>query len=507
MLAQSIQDGKKAMSIEKYSMAAQIFRNLVKANPTDAALNYQLGEVYFDMELPDSARMFYANGNHSDPKNLSNSIGLGKVLLDEGKTEEAKTIFEKVANTPGIEPQIFRLLALAYIATESKDFNQALKYANKAIFSDNKNPESYMVLGDVYLEQNIGGLAVTNYEKALELDKALLKAHLRIGQLYIRARNYPVAQKSFETAIALDAGYAPAYRELGEVYYYQKQTDKATESYKKYLSLADRNVSALTRYASFLFLTKDYPQVISTINEVNQMDSSNATMMRLLAYSSFEQGKFDQGLKSAERFFQKINPNKIIFTDYEYYGRLLIKNGKDSLGILALKKALSMDSTKMDLHSDIASALLKTKKYTESASEYQYKIKNAKNPTALDYYYLGNAYFFNKLFDKADSAFLRVIEIKPNLPIGYLWRARANTSIDLEGKEGKAKPYYEKFIELAEPESEKNKKDLLEAYNYMGVYLIKADQNTVAKTFFDKILKLDPENKDAKDILKKLGIK
>ena len=113
----------------------------------------------------------------------------------------------------------------------------------------------------------------------------------------------------------------------------------------------------------------------------------------------------------------------------------------------------------------------------------------------------------NKLFDKADSAFLRVIEIKPNLPIGYLWRARANTSIDLEGKEGKAKPYYEKFIELAEPESEKNKKDLLEAYNYMGVYLIKADQNTLAKTFFDKILKLDPENKDAKDIIKKLGIK
>lgn len=505
--SQSIEDGKRAKSIEKFSSASQIFRNLLKSSPTDANVNYLLGEVYFEMGLPDSARMFFANGSKSDPKNLSNIIGLGKLLLDEGKVDEGKILLEKVGNTPGIDAGNLRLLASAYVVTESKDFNQALKYANKAIFSDNKNPESFMALGDVYLEQNVGGLAVTNFEKALELDKNFLKAHLRIGQLYIRARNYLVAQKSLETAISLDAGYAPAYRELGEVFYYQKQTDKATESYKKYLTLADRNVGALTRYASFLFLTKDYPSVITTINEVMKMDSTNTTMMRLLAYSAFEQGKFDEGLKASQRFFKKVNPNKILYSDYEYYGRLLLKNGKDSLGILTLRKALSIDSTKNDLHSDIASALLKSKKYTESALEYEIKIKYSKSPSALDYYYMGNAYFFDKKFEKSDSAFMKVIEIKPNLPIGYLWRARANTSIDLEGKEGKAKPFYEKFIELAEPEAEKNKKDLLEAYNYMGIFYIMAEQNITAKSFFEKLLKLDPENKDAKDLIKKLGTK
>ena len=64
-------------------------------------------------------------------------------------------------------------------------------------------------------------------------------------------------------------------------------------------------------------------------------------------------------------------------------------------------------------------------------------------------------------------------------------------------------PWYSKYIEVAGSDPVKNKKNLVEAYNYLGVYYFEKDK-AKAKENFNKALELDPNDQDAIDLLKQL---
>ena len=72
--------------------------------------------------------------------------------------------------------------------------------------------------------------------------------------------------------------------------------------------------------------------------------------------------------------------------------------------------------------------------------------------------------------------------------------------------QGLAKTSYEKFLEVALQNPEKNKKDIIEAYEYMGAYYIQtANDVNAAKPYYEKILQLDPTNEQAKVFMKTLN--
>lgn len=179
------------------------------------------------------------------------------------------------------------------------------------------------------------------------------------------------------------------------------------------------------------------------------------------------------------------------------------------MGIVELKRALEMDTTKKILNSDIALAYYKIKKYNEAIYYYSRKIA-AGDPTVNDYLYLGSAYYASKQFALADSAFKKVTTASPELTLAYKYRAKCNVQLDPDSKLGLAKPHYEKVMELilAKPElleKGNNKKDLIEAYEYLGAYnLIILKDKDKATEFFTKIKDLDPNNKKVIDFFKDL---
>lgn len=90
----------------------------------------------------------------------------------------------------------------------------------------------------------------------------------------------------------------------------------------------------------------------------------------------------------------------------------------------------------------------------------------------------------------------------PQLPLGYLWRAKANAQQDPKNEKWLAKPFYESYISYTKPEEiEKNKKDIIDAYTYMGVYYMNNKNICTAKTYFIKITELDSANANAKKFL------
>jgi tetratricopeptide (TPR) repeat protein len=150
------------------------------------------------------------------------------------------------------------------------------------------------------------------------------------------------------------------------------------------------------------------------------------------------------------------------------------------------------------------------KQYKLSAETYELKLLNTK-PTAIDYFNLGRKYYFGLEFAKSDSSFAKLLELNAAYKPAYLFRARNNVQLDNVDKinDGLAKPFYEKFIELTitDPKLDlkKSGKELIEAYKYLGDYnytILK--DNAAAIGNFQKVIEIDPADKQAKDAIEGL---
>jgi tetratricopeptide (TPR) repeat protein len=69
--------------------------------------------------------------------------------------------------------------------------------------------------------------------------------------------------------------------------------------------------------------------------------------------------------------------------------------------------------------------------------------------------------------------------------------------------EFRAVPYYQKYVELTASDPVKYKRNLTDAYSYLGLYYYeKMKDKEQAKTYFTKALEVDPANEIAAEMMK-----
>jgi tetratricopeptide (TPR) repeat protein len=505
--AQTLKDAIRYSDREQYEKSKGILQNLVKTDLKSTDQYYYLGDLYYKNEQYDSARYWFKQAVKLNENSALNYAGLGKVTYAENPTE-GKANFDKAISLAKKDGRVYAALAEYYLAAEKPAVDLAIQYATKAVEIEPKNASLKLVLADAHLANNDGSSAMAQYKAAANLDPKSPLPQWKIGKLYLGAKNYDLGMQHFKEGLELDAEFAPIYREMGELYYRAKKFDKAIESYKQYLELRDKNDEANFRYASFLFLNEDYTNALNILNDLDKRKYANPILYRLIGYSYYETKNYDKAKDALDTYWKKADTRKTITQDYEYYGKTLAKKGQDSLAVDFLTKALERDTSKKELYGEIANIWFLAKRYDKAALAFGKKIeayKETAKPTALanDYLSMGRSYMFARSFVEADSAFAKVVELKSDLPIGYLYRARASANLDPNQSQALAKPHYEKYIELAKADAEKNKRDLVEAYTYLGsYYLFVSKDKSKADEAWSQVRVLDPSNRAAAEAAK-----
>ncbi len=500
-IAQTLNDALKLTTNEQFESADVAFKALLQSQPNSGDYYFYYGENYFKNDNMEMANAMYQKGADVNPTNPLPYVGLGKVQWYKDKSSDAKAYFFK-ATTLGAEKNatVFMKIAEAYIFAPTKNLSDAFILLAKATKLEPKNPEGFILTGDAFLEQNKGTEAVTNYEKAGALDPKSPRALLKQGQVWNRAKNYQLAIDTYKKAKLIDSTFAPAYREMAEIYHRAGQDKVAYAQYKRYLQL-NNDCGARARSAGFALESKFYKECVADSKEAQKCDANNIYLYRYLAYAQYETADYPAGLENSNTFFSKAPADKIIGLDYEYRAKLLSKTAKDSLAILDFKKAMELQPDKIELNGDLANAYIKMKKYPEAIAAYKMKMEKGK-PNANDYFGLTRAYYFSKDFINADSAAVQIIKAQPELPLGYLWRAKINVQVDVNNAKWLAKPYYELYLTKVKPEeTEKNKKDLIDTYNYLAAHYAEKKDCPNVKLYMQKVLELDPANAQAKKVL------
>lgn len=510
--AQTLPDAIKLTQSERFEDASSAFKKLVTGQAS-AETYYYSADNFLRWEELDSAQTTLNQGISAHANNLLLMTGKGKLALYQNNKAEAEKIFANATSQLVAQAKtfpkdqaaiIYCKMAEGFIYSDNKNPDQALTYLAEAEKLNPKDPEIFILRGDALLQKQTGDASesILNFEKAYELDKSSRRALLRQANLYRQVNNFEAALDLYNKSITMDPNFAPAYRERAELYYRAGKIQNGIEDYQQYLAL-NNSPSARGRYASFLYVAKDYKNAIAEINKVMAEGNTNPILYRVLAYCQFETKDFKNGLVNMETFRASALKNgkpKFIPLDYSYYGKLLAENGKDSLAIAELNKAIELDPNFVDGYSDIAGIYLKAKDYPQAAKFYQKKIDATGKGDYNDYNFLGRALYNSKDYVGAEAAFRKVAELIPNLTIGYYWAAlsRSKQETDPDNPTGLAKELFEKVVEVGNADPERSKKDIIKAYEYLGFLYFYRKDYACAKSVFTLLKGIDPTNEKTK---------
>lgn len=579
--AQDLTSAKLLTKSEQYDKAEAMLQQLIQKEPTNSKYYFYLGENtildYYADTISNSLKLatkhakdIFQKGVDVNPNDPLNYVGLAKVavMLNDDKTADdmrakAKSFLLPYKNIKKIVPPAkdyayaLAEIAESYIKNGEVDTAVTLPLINQAVSIDNKNPDIFLIAGDIYNLANDGSNSIKNYNMAQFLDPKSPTANMKIGNIYVRGKSLSAAIPYYEDAISLDANFAPAYRELGQLYYKAGRLEQSKENYKKYLDLTTGNIPAKTRYVNTLFYAGDYNEVIKNVEEILAVDKSRSYMNRLAGYSYFEKKNpdYNKALTYMEELFKTTPADRILPKDYHYMAIILMKKNQnypkmvDDLASLQaqldkeknrLSSASSADKPKLKASVDdltakvnkLSAEVAKADKELDEgfenyakAAELKPEDKSLQSEIAINYYnfrrynlaaktwaamidpksakpeeymQVGRAYYTGDKLETADSVFEFVIKKYPDYLPGYLMVASTYSKMDPDFSRGLAKSKFEKLIEVAKSDSIKNEAEMMEGFHYLGYYNMLKDNYSSSKSYYERMIGLDPNNKDNK---------
>lgn len=536
LLAQSIDDGKKFMYYERFKSAKDVFEKLVAANAKNEEAAYWLGQAFIGLEDVAKAKQTYQTGLQANATSPILLAGMGHVELLENKATDARNHFDMAINTSkSKDNEVLHAVGRANAYSKAGDANYGIAQLQKITTTKKFNdPSVFVTIGDAYRKLVDGGNAVLAFKNALTLNPKYAAAKYKEGLIYESQKNREFFLPAFEEAANMDPAYGPAFYSL-YAYWYFRDVAKAEDYLNKYIAVIDNDAQNDYYRIDLKYASGQFQQAITQSDDLINKVGANVIrprIYRLKAYSykSLAEkaakekdsvtavAQFANAKKNIDEFFAKSKAEDIVPKDYELLGDIMAGiPGSESQSYAYYEKAMNADTAVENKASYLQKAVDFAKKQNDKIATAYWGLKqyNAKkSPSNVDMYNLGRIFFdagaasgdFN-YYRQADSVFAIYTTQYPDQAYGYYWRARSNWSIDTSMVNSMANPHFEKFVQVASAskDSVSFRPQIKLAYKYFIGYniFVKKDYK-VAIEFCDKILAIDPADKEAAEYKRQL---
>lgn len=404
------------------------------------------------------------------------------------------------------------LVALGNILAMNKQYDQANQVADAVIAKFKDYGDAYILKGDIYAMQDNGGEAATWYGQCMTMDPKNPQGYISYSNVYRKID--PVASADALNKLREVNPDYPIEAEAGHNFFSAGNYDKAYEYFSK-AKPSTLEEYIYYEYAFTAYILNKKEESLNLCQSGIQKFPKDAAMQVLAMRAAVDLKKFDDALQYANVVMNtdSIKKNASIVS---YYGLALAGNKQYNEAIAQYQKALEMKADDPKPLQYISEAY-KEMGDEDKALEYnqQYMDKNP-NAAPTDFMKMAEIYI-NKAkkdptkkaenIDKAIGVYAKLAEKYPTLkPFAKL--QEGNTAFQNE-LDDKAIPAYQEVItELEAKQCDADELSYLkQAYQYMGfIYTYDKQDFDTAKPYFDKLLKLDPDNKIAKDAFEKAGI-
>lgn len=243
---QVLQKGAIALNQGDFKKAEQLYRVVLKTQPTHPDANNNLGITLHKLNRLDEATISYKRAIEFNPKFSMAYNNLGITLKVLGKYDEAEINYRKA-----IELKADFALAhnnLGEIYEMLKKYNEAEKSYKKAIELKADYPEFHYNLGNMFTKNDKLEEAILSYNKALSLKPNYKVALLNRGQIFFNKGQIELSLIDFDKCNTEDS----RSRSLVSLYHLKKIDDiyQRINSYSK-SDFRNIRISAFSSFIEF----------------------------------------------------------------------------------------------------------------------------------------------------------------------------------------------------------------------------------------------------------------
>ncbi len=260
---------------------------------------------------------------------------------------------EDAANEAGfIKPDKFHLYFFEGMREYGlENYDKAIKNFDECLKLDAGSVAAYFQLSKVYEAQGVRSLAITNAQKAFELDKTNPDTYHNYKEMCLNTRNFSLAisaTQQFIGTLDSDSKKIKYKKVLATLYEYNREQNKAIEVYHG----LENDYGFSNSYAQErLRLYKTLNQYDEAINEAELLIANN-TGVAAYSYQKAtllaEKGDYDEALKYYEQaLYEKPDHSKAMVES----ASLLIRNKQTEKGIERLRAAF--ESSNLDINEKI----------------------------------------------------------------------------------------------------------------------------------------------------------
>jgi tetratricopeptide (TPR) repeat protein len=229
---------QRAVSGHDYVTAEKLLLPEIDHDPHSARTARLLayaGSVYFRNEDYVNAAIAWKKSEAIAPLESSLRFSLAMAYIHMAHSDWARTVLDSLAaenDKDALYP--YWLGRLDY---DGHEYNEAIRHFQHAIQLNPQMARAYDNLGLCYFYENQNDLAVKNYEKAIDLERASghpsAWPYLNIAITQQFLNQLPDAEKNLREAIRLDPAFAKAHFQLGTVLEDIQQPEQALKELRE----------------------------------------------------------------------------------------------------------------------------------------------------------------------------------------------------------------------------------------------------------------------------------
>jgi tetratricopeptide (TPR) repeat protein len=204
----SFEDARTPFTEKRYDEAVRLFTTYATEHPENAWGHYMLGLSAWKAGDRDRAVEAFKLALEKDSTHVKSRLNLSRVLIEQGKAQEALPHVEAALAIDSTSSEAFRVLGR--VRDELGDRAAAITAFQHAIVLDGRDAWSLNNLANVYLGEGRFEEALGPLARAIEIDSSVASFHNNLGIALERTGRIVQAADAYRAALAIDSTYQKA---------------------------------------------------------------------------------------------------------------------------------------------------------------------------------------------------------------------------------------------------------------------------------------------------------
>ncbi|MGB3511503.1 MAG: tetratricopeptide repeat protein, partial [Microcoleaceae cyanobacterium] len=229
--------GKILQRMGKIDQAKEWYIKALNQQPNWAEIHANLGSLYAQQQQWQLAIESYKEAIGIKPNVAGFYRNLGKIWQQIGKIELARNCHEQAYSLEAQYPTALEKLKQGKNFLENGEIGEAITNFQRAIELNPSLTVAYQKLADALVEKGELTEAINYYQKAIKLKPDFWIAHHKLGKIFQEIGELDAAISSFRLALEINPNFSWSYKNLGDILFQQRELEAAKANYQKLIKL------------------------------------------------------------------------------------------------------------------------------------------------------------------------------------------------------------------------------------------------------------------------------